>query len=252
MSSESGQIYELIPKVMAAIGGIEKKQQNKYFKYKFRGIDDIYNACNGPFSEHGIFVVPHKIIEASHREVETDQKKIEVETTLRICFRVYAPDGSYIEAEAEGVGLDGSDKSSNKAHTAAFKVFMFEAFMIATDEQSDSEFGGNQRTGKGKPTEPQQDAYTPPHGTVEPQPGDLPTKPPTTLQKAKTALMKWALDQHEAAGGTNGATWLQAVAADVLGGKTAQSMRDVQAIREAIEQGHYDMITGDWIPGDAR
>jgi len=245
MSSESGQIYELIPKVMADLGAIGKNQTNTFDRYKFRGIDDLYNAMHGPMSRNGVFLVPHEIIDVQHRETLTQKDKTQIECIMVVRFRLYGPDGSYVEGVAEGVGLDRGDKASNKAHTAAIKVFLFETFMIPTDENMDSEKDSPQR-------EPQQDAYKPPHGTVEPQPGDMPTQPPTTLQKAKTALMKWALDQHEAAGGTNGATWLQGVAKNVLDGKTATSMRDVQAVREAIESGNYNMITGDWIPGDAR
>ena len=94
-----------------------------------------------------------------------------------------------------------------------------------------------------------QEGYEPPHGTTAPQQGDLPTKAPTTLQKAKTALMKWALDKHEAAGGTNGAAWLQGVASDVLGGKVAKTMRDVQQIREAITNGEFDLVSGEYLVG---
>ena len=244
--SEGKQIYELIPKVMAAIGAVKKSQKNKHFNYKFRGIDDVYNALHGPLSTIGVFIVPHKVVSSTHREVETNSGNFEVETTMVVQFRVYAKDGSYFEGEAEGVGLDGSDKASTKAHSAAYKVFCFEALCIPTDEKSDSEYGGNQRTGRGKPT--QQD-YKPPHGTTAPQQGDLPTKAPSTVQKAKTALMKWALDKHEAAGGTNGAAWLQGVASDVLGGKVAKTMRDVQQIREAITNGEFDLVNGEYLVG---
>ena len=53
-------VYKAISSVQMALAklGIEKVQENKFDKYKFRGIDDIYNALS-PFpnvSKHAMII----------------------------------------------------------------------------------------------------------------------------------------------------------------------------------------------------
>ena len=154
---EEKQIYQLIGKAMADMGPIAKTKQNKEQGYKFRGIDDVYNALNPILSKYGLFVVPH-VLERTREERQTAKGYRLIYTILKIQYTMYAPDGSFVEGITEGEGMDSADKSTNKAMSAAYKYFMFQLFNIPTEEAVDA------------------DAETPPPSEpVRPQPKQPPT-----------------------------------------------------------------------------
>ena len=51
-------IYGLIGQAMRKVGAIGKDSVNTQQKYKFRGIDAVYNALNPVMSELGLFICP--------------------------------------------------------------------------------------------------------------------------------------------------------------------------------------------------
>src|SRR3990167_1532814 len=64
-------IYTAIPKVMQAVGAVAKDRRNEQQRYKFRGIDDILNACQKPMLEAGVFCVPAV---TDHKREERESK----------------------------------------------------------------------------------------------------------------------------------------------------------------------------------
>jgi hypothetical protein len=58
---------------------------------------------------------------------------------LKVQFRFYASDGSYVEAITEGEAMDSGDKATNKAQSAAFKYACMELFCIPTKELLDAD-----------------------------------------------------------------------------------------------------------------
>ena len=58
VESAAPLIFSLIPKIMADIGPIAKDRENPQQHYKFRGIDEVYNAIQPVLAEHGVFIVP--------------------------------------------------------------------------------------------------------------------------------------------------------------------------------------------------
>lgn len=138
MSEESKSIYSLIPAAMAEIGAIEKSRNNQMQGYKFRGIDDIYKSVQPIFSKLGIFVIP-EVVEEKREERTTKQGSHLIYTILRVCFRFYAKDGSFVEAITIGEAMDSGDKSANKAMSAAMKYALIQTFVIPTEEDNDTE-----------------------------------------------------------------------------------------------------------------
>ena len=65
------------------------------------------------------------------------QKSILINTIAKYAF--YADDGSSVDTVVIGEGMDESDKSMNKAMSAAYKYACFQTFCIPTDEMIDSE-----------------------------------------------------------------------------------------------------------------
>ena len=137
------QIYSLIGQAMKRVGAIGKDSVNEQQKYKFRGIDAVYNALNPVMSELGLFICPEIL---DHRREERKTVKTynnqQTETVLKysiltIKYTVYAPDGSNVSCVVVGEGMDSGDKASNKAMSVAMKYAMFQLLMIPTEEMVD-------------------------------------------------------------------------------------------------------------------
>ena len=133
-----GKIYSAICQTMNDIGAVTKTDFNTYDKYKFRGIDAVMNALNPAMRKNGIFVVP-TVLE-HHQEERTSRKgEMLIYTTCKVKYTFFADDGSSLDAIVVGEAMDRSDKSTNKAMSAAFKYACFQTFCIPTEEMQDSE-----------------------------------------------------------------------------------------------------------------
>ena len=141
--SEGKMIYGLIGQAMRKIGAIGKTSENTQQKYKFRGIDAVYNALNPVMSELGLFVCPE--ILDHRREERISEKTYNGQTSqtvlkysiLTIKYTLFAPDGSNVSCVVVGEGMDSGDKASNKAMSVALKYACFQLFMIPTEEMID-------------------------------------------------------------------------------------------------------------------
>lgn len=179
---KAGQIYELIPKIMADVGAIGKDRQNQQQGYRFRGIDDVYNAMQGPLARHGVFYVP-KVLKRDREERQGRSGGVLIYTTLEVQFTFYAPDGSSIEAVTVGEAMDSGDKSSNKAMSAALKYALLELFCIPTEEDNDTENNSPQPA-------PKRQANAAPNKQSAP-----PATPQTPLAKLQALIVKAKVPQ---------------------------------------------------------
>lgn len=132
----NGMIYELIGKAIGMIGAIGKDKVNSQQGFKYRGIDQVYNALNPVMAELGIFFCP-EVIDQKREERVTKTGAVLTYTLLTIRFTAYAPDGSSVSMTVVGEGMDSGDKSSNKAMSVAMKYAMFQLFCIPTEELKD-------------------------------------------------------------------------------------------------------------------
>lgn len=152
------KVYKAIAEVMTAFSkeGISKDRTNSQgATYKFRGIDDVLNALSGHLSKAGLVVIPRVL---SRECVERTTKNggaifytnVDVEFDL-----VSAEDGSKHTARVQGEAMDTSDKSTNKAMSAAYKYMAFQTFCIPTEGDNDADASTHQ-------VEPRQDKQSPP------------------------------------------------------------------------------------------
>ncbi len=153
---DNALIYEAINKTMADIGSIGKNNKNTYDNYQFRGIDDVMNALYPAMVKNKIFVAPEVL--DSHREERVGSKGTNMMySILTIKYTFYTVDGSSVSCVVVGEAMDRSDKSTNKAMSAAFKYACFQTFCIPTkemmiDSEIDSEEIGHKVTpGKATP-----------------------------------------------------------------------------------------------------
>lgn len=130
------KIYKAILGVMADVGHIGKDSFNTQQKYKFRGIDQIYNALQPAMIKNGVFAVP--IVDREERTERTNDKGTVIfYSRLHVTYRFYADDESFVEASVIGEAMDTGDKATNKAMSAAYKYACFQVFCIPTEEMKD-------------------------------------------------------------------------------------------------------------------
>jgi hypothetical protein len=101
--------------------------------YKFRGIDDVYNALHPLLAENGVFTIP-QVLEERSEERTTRGGGALIYRILRIKYIFYAEDGSSVEAIVIGEGMDSGDKASNKGMAVGHKYTLLQAFAIPTEE----------------------------------------------------------------------------------------------------------------------
>ena len=53
-NSSSGLIYEAIPKVIADVGAVGKDKVNRQQGFKYRSVDDVFNALNPALAKNGV------------------------------------------------------------------------------------------------------------------------------------------------------------------------------------------------------
>lgn len=141
MTSEQrpGLIYEAIAKVQAEIGekGIAKDRENQAQRFRFRGVDDVMNALNPIMSKHGVFFVP--MCEERIAGERATKNGTMVAVAVKMRWRFYAKDGSYVEGCTYGEAFDSGDKATNKGMAAALKYAFFDVFCIPTEGQGDDD-----------------------------------------------------------------------------------------------------------------
>lgn len=135
------QVYARINAVQAALAkeGITKNRTNSAQGYKFRGIDDVYNAISGLLADSGLSILP-RYTERTFVERETKNGGTLTFTVVRGEFDfVAAEDGSKHTVVTYGEAQDSGDKSTNKAMSAAFKYAIMQAFAIPTEGDNDAD-----------------------------------------------------------------------------------------------------------------
>ena len=132
------KIYAAIVATMKDVGAIGKHDKNNFDGYMFRGIDAVYNALQPAMVKNGIFVIPELMeIEQTDRTSRKGESMIHTRVTVKYTF--FAEDGSSVTAVVPGEAMDRSDKSANKAMSAAYKYACFQTFSIPTEEFKDAD-----------------------------------------------------------------------------------------------------------------
>lgn len=139
MEQEPLNIYQAIPKIMAEVGHIGKDQKNTHQGWKFRGIDDVYNALNKLMAKYGVFTTCD-IVENEREKMVSQRGTPQVGVRNKYRYTFYATDGSSVYCEAIGEAIDQGDKANNKAMSIAHKYVLFQVFCIPTEESQDPDF----------------------------------------------------------------------------------------------------------------
>ncbi len=155
----ANKIYEAMAEVMKDVDAIKKGQQNKSQGFKFRGIDDVYNAVHPIFAKHGVFTVPTVLSERTE-ERQTRNGGNLIYRILTMKYTFYASDGSSVEAVVIGEGMDSGDKGANKGMAIAHKYALLQTLCIPTEDMIDPD---------SEVQEPSKKVTNHPQGNIPPQ-----------------------------------------------------------------------------------
>lgn len=139
-------VYQLISAVSAEMAkvGISKDQFNPSQRYKFRGIDDVYNALAPILSSVGLVILPRcKNRTVVEREGKSGGAIFYTVVEVEYDF-ISIHDQSKFTVVMYGEAMDTSDKATNKALSAAYKYACFQTFCIPTEGENDSETTGHE------------------------------------------------------------------------------------------------------------
>ncbi|ELY7411147.1 ERF family protein [Cronobacter sakazakii] len=127
------QAISAVAKDMAATG-ISKDRTNTQQNFKFRGIDQVYNALAPALVNHGLLILP-RITERTVTERTTPKGTVLFYVVVKAEFDfVSTKDGSVHTVVTYGEAMDSGDKATNKAMSIAYKYAAFQAFCIPTEE----------------------------------------------------------------------------------------------------------------------
>lgn len=135
------KVYQAINAVQAELAkeGIGKGRKNEQQGYKFRGIDDVYNALSPIMARHGLCILPRILSrEVTERQGRNGNAIFYVTVEAEFDF-VCAEDGSKHTVRTYGEAMDSADKATNKAMSAAYKYAAFQAFAIPTEGDNDAD-----------------------------------------------------------------------------------------------------------------
>jgi hypothetical protein len=134
-------VYKAIAAVQADLGkdGISKARENKQQGFRFRGIDDVYNALAPALAKHGLCILPRMLDRTvTERETKSGGVLFYVVVVAEFDF-VAAEDGSKHTVRTYGEAMDSGDKATNKAMSAAYKYAAMQAFCIPTEGDNDAD-----------------------------------------------------------------------------------------------------------------
>jgi hypothetical protein len=136
------KVYQAINAVQRALArtGIAKDRINTQGSgYKFRGIDDVYNAVSPLLAESGLCILPRMLTRhCEERQSKNGGALFYVTVEAEFDF-VSSEDGSKHTCRTFGEAMDSGDKATNKAMSAAYKYAAFQAFAIPTEGDNDAD-----------------------------------------------------------------------------------------------------------------
>lgn len=135
------KVYKAISAVQDSLAktGISKSRKNEQQGFKFRGIDDVFNALAPALAEHGLCFLPRMTARLVEERISSNGKALFYVTVEAEFDLVSAEDGSKHTVRTYGEAMDSGDKATNKAMSAAYKYAALQTFAIPTEGDNDAD-----------------------------------------------------------------------------------------------------------------
>ncbi len=128
-------IYAALAAITKDIKAVRKTRKSDFGQnggkgggYKYRSIDDFYNAFHPLLARHGVFILP-RVLDVRTEPVAT-RGGAALHLLVRVAYRFCCRDGSAVECEAMGEAQDSSDKALGKALSYAHKYCLSQMFCV--------------------------------------------------------------------------------------------------------------------------
>jgi hypothetical protein len=131
---EGQEIYKRIGLIMQEANASCKNNNNAQQGFKYRGIDDVYNAIQPIMAKHGVFSVLKQRDFMKRDQGTTKSGGIMHFMHAMYDVHFYAPDGSFVVVTLEAEGMDTADKGTNKCHSVVHKYALLTLLMIPTED----------------------------------------------------------------------------------------------------------------------
>jgi hypothetical protein len=140
---ETKLIYKKIAELMDEVGFIPKTQKNTQQHFNYRGIDDYYKKIQPALIKLKLFAFPVYIESERIDRLSKDKygkDRLTFHHKVKVIYKIYAEDGSFIEPIITGESMDFGDKGNSKALSMAYKYMWSQLLCIPTgDPDPDSE-----------------------------------------------------------------------------------------------------------------
>lgn len=139
--TKAPHVYQAISEVTAAMAreGIAKSRKNEQQGYRFRGIDEVYNALSAHLAAAKLCILP-RVTSRTVTERPTKNGGLSTYVVLAVDFDLAsAVDGSKHTISTMGEAMDSADKATNKAMSAAMKYACLMVFQIPTEGDNDAD-----------------------------------------------------------------------------------------------------------------
>lgn len=135
----TGAIHSAMVAIVREIEAITKDGYNQHQKFKFRGIDQAYNAIHPLLAKHGVYMRPC-LVHSTESEYKSQGGSTMNRVVLHVTVDFVAADGSATSiGPVVGEGADAQDKASGKAWSMAIKYAIFTAFAVPTEDTPDAD-----------------------------------------------------------------------------------------------------------------
>jgi len=151
-------VYSAINAITSELArsGIAKTRRNEVDDYKYRSIDDVFERLSPLLATHRLCVLP-RVLEREVTERRDEAGHLLVNVALRVAFTLTsAEDGSSHTVKVYGEALDGGDKATAKALSAAYKSAVVQTFCIPMSGLEDPDRTSHRLSGRSHELEPVQ------------------------------------------------------------------------------------------------
>src|SRR5277367_379161 len=139
-ASAPKNLVQKLCEVMAAIGYIAKKGENKFHGYKYAKESDIVDAIRGELAQRNLFIFPSVTTHARSGEI--------TDIMVRWTF-TDGDSGEQRDCDIPGCGQDKGDKGVYKALTGSEKYFLMKTFLIPTGDDPEADSKAEQEDARG-------------------------------------------------------------------------------------------------------
>jgi len=139
LSKDAEQVSAVVAwsRVMGEVRAIAKSERfdgGRAGRFNFRGIETALNAFGPACRKHGVLVIQHRV-ETEYRDIATSSGGRMRECTALVTFRIYGPDGSFIESQAAGEASDSGGRSTPKAQSIALRTLLINNGLVPTEDR---------------------------------------------------------------------------------------------------------------------